>query len=573
MSTLSIQLLLNISLLVLIATLITRMESIKKIIYRDNGNKFYNKLMLAVIFGLFGILSTYIGIVVNDAILNTRVIGVIAGSMLGGPVAGIGAGIIAGVHRYFFGLGEFASKACGISTVVSALIASVFYIFLKKRGRQYKTYHLFLLTAFSECVQMGIILLLARPFDQALALVRVIALPMIMLNAVGMVIFFGVFRATIVTEDQLAASRIAMALNIADQCFPHFNGISQKQLDFDNILSVVMKNYSCTGVAITNNKEFLSYSPALHFLDSEGERPPIPDFIHKGIRAHECTVVEFVEQGNCFFELLKKNNAILAPIMQKNEIFGCFILFVPKKMISLRAEIDFTKGFTKLISSQIALSELNYQKKLRHKAEFMALQSQINPHFLFNSLNTISCFCREKPEKARELLQMLSTYFRHNMGAKGYLVDIYEEIHHIDAYLHLEKARFEDALSTEILVEDDIICTLPSLILQPIVENAVRHGARTNKNGLVRISVAKSPHGTEISVADNGRGMPAHVLENLAQDISIPPSIGLINVHRRLKSIYGEEHGLQVHSSEHGTEVIITIPQQAKEDYDEDSDS
>ena len=121
---------------------------------------------------------------------------------------------------------------------------------------------------------------------------------------------------------------------------------------------------------------------------------------------------------------------------------------------------------------QIKLSEMEKQKEELRKAELRTLQSQINPHFLFNSLNTISYFCREKPEKARELLLALSSYFRSMLEDTDYMVTLDTELEHVKAYTMLEEARFEKRLSIEINADPEALRScVPNLILQPIVEN------------------------------------------------------------------------------------------------------
>ena len=149
------------------------------------------------------------------------------------------------------------------------------------------------------------------------------------------------------------------------------------------------------------------------------------------------------------------------------------------------------------------------------KAEFNALQSQINPHFIFNSLNTISAFCREKPNKARELLIDLASYFRSSIQNKDGLVDIYSEMDYVRAYLQLEKARFEERLDLEIQVPENLNYKMPCLILQPIVENAVIHGAMKRKKGVVKIIVKEEKKNLKISIMDNGLGMPKEIIKTL----------------------------------------------------------
>ena len=201
---------------------------------------------------------------------------------------------------------------------------------------------------------------------------------------------------------------------------------------------------------------------------------------------------------------------------------------------------------------------MDYQKQLRRKAEFKALQSQVNPHFLYNALNTISCVCRESPDRARELILTLANYYRQTLENDQYMLSLHAELYHVTSYLELEQARFEEKLQVELDVEEDINCMVPSFILQPLVENAVRYGA--DRKGLRCVSIsARSRDGmAEIAVADKGPGIPDSVVSQLEDGSG--PGVGLLNVHQRLKSIYGEKNGLRIEASPSGSRVSFLVP-------------
>ena len=193
---------------------------------------------------------------------------------------------------------------------------------------------------------------------------------------------------------------------------------------------------------------------------------------------------------------------------------------------------------------------------MRQKAEFKALQFQVNPHFLFNALNTISSVCRENKERARELLLILADYFRYNLGSGSYMVPMQEEIEHVQDYLEIEKARFEEKLSVTYELEDNMNLLIPTLILQPIVENAVRHGRSADGMRVVHISVKERVDGYIVKVRDKGPGFAPHILKKLENEEEIGKSIGLTNVHKRMKNIYGEKNGLQIENMKDGGSCV-----------------
>ena len=550
---------LNMSLMVLIAYLLTKLQLVKTFIATDSADK-KRKLAMSVIFGLVGILSTYTGIRVQGAIANTRVIGVIAGGILGGPIVGIGAGIIAGLHRYLTDIGGFTAVACALSTIVEGCIGGLFSKYVKKHEKD-SWMTIAMITTFAEFIQMGIILLIAKPLRDAWNLVQMISIPMILFNSVGVAIFVKVFDSVFIEQDREAGDRIRLVMDIADRCLPNLRKGLYDRKSLDEATEIIRSRASVSGVAVTDRRMILSVAGSeLKRLHVYQERP-LPQIVQEAIHTGQVQIAEDADARDDFFECLTRLTAVCAPLTQHGEVIGTLVLFIRKFKLSHEVEQEFISGLAKLFSTQIELSQVEYQKKLRQKAEFEALQSQINPHFLFNALSTITSFCREKPERARELLIVLSNYFRKTLQAEHYMISLSEELEHVNAYLELEKARFEEKLEIKEDVPAGISCIVPSFILQPIVENAVKHGAMSTAGvGKVYIA-ARDQHGvTRITVRDNGSGIPDGILKKLRCGTMDKNSVGLDNVQKRLKSIYGEPYGLQIRSSRRGTEIIIRIP-------------
>ncbi len=209
----------------------------------------------------------------------------------------------------------------------------------------------------------------------------------------------------------------------------------------------------------------------------------------------------------------------------------------------------------------------------RMEAELRALRSQINPHFFFNSLNTIRYMIRTDPPKARELLIDLSEVFQRTLRS-GDFVPLRDELGSVQAYLSLEKARLGDRLRVEwggALQPDKPLETpsplldqpVPTLALQPIVENAVIHGiGKKVEGGTVSIVIERRKNDLAIRVEDDGLGMDSGRLDGLlGADAGKSTSIGLKNVDRRLRMLYGPEYGLEIGSAPgSGTRVMIRIP-------------
>ena len=265
-----------------------------------------------------------------------------------------------------------------------------------------------------------------------------------------------------------------------------------------------------------------------------------------------------------YFPGLKNKVAIGAPIYRNDDIIGTLIIITNKYQFTYQSVSEFVEGLAQFFSVQFGLSEMVKQRELLRKVEYRALQSQINPHFIFNSLNTISAFCREKPDKARELLIALARYFRNSIKTKDSCVSIYEEMEYVEAYMQLEKARFDDRLDLSIYLEEHLDCQLPCLILQPIVENAINHGAMKRKQGRVSVNVVSRGTDVVITIKDNGPGIPEEIVKSLNEENCFKNCIGLSNVNRRLQYMFGQSNGLNIQTSEEGTTIEITAPKADK---------
>lgn len=557
-NTMFFNLLLNIGLLVLIATLLTKLPMVRSMLLEDS-HAMGSRAALAVIFGLVSIFSTYTGVRAQGAIVNTRVIGVLAAGLLGGPYVGIGAAVIGGLHRYLFDIGGFTAVSCAVSTFVEGLIGSAF----SKRFKAGKIdgAGVFLITALAEIGQMAIILLISRPFPAALDLVRLIAFPMIIMNALGMVVFLGTFNMVFMEEDSQFAEKMRLAMGIVDQSLPHLRKGLYSTADMEATADIIYQSTSCAAVMITDAQKILAMKGENWYdvLRDEAVLKPILGSIHD----RKPTTFSYAEKTDPLYHILKNHIIVAAPLIEMDKPVGSLTMMVKKHWHTSQSNLDFASELARLFSTQLELSDLDYQKQLRRKAEFKALQSQVNPHFLYNALNTISCVCRENPDRARELILTLSSYYRQALENDQYMLSLHTELYHVASYLELEQARFEEKLVVELDVEDDLNCKVPSFIFQPLVENAVRHGG--DRTGARHVSIsAHSVEGmAEIAVADRGQGIPREVVLGLYTGQG--KGVGLSNVHKRLKSIYGEDNGLKIETSEAGSRVWFRIPLEPEE--------
>jgi two-component system LytT family sensor kinase len=212
------------------------------------------------------------------------------------------------------------------------------------------------------------------------------------------------------------------------------------------------------------------------------------------------------------------------------------------------------------VSTQLELAELDKSRARLVRAEVRALRAQISPHFVYNALTTIASFVRTDPERARELLLEFADFTRYSFRSHAEFTTLAEELRSIDRYLTLERARFGDRLEVRLQIAPEVLpVAVPFLGVQPLVENAVRHGLAA-KMGVGTVSIVAEDAGTAclISVEDDGVGMDPEVLRRHADGGG---HVGLGNIDDRLRSVFGDEFGLVVETAPGaGTKVSMRIP-------------
>lgn len=550
---LAFELILNIALLVLIANLLSKFRLIQNLILQERRS-LGSQAFMSVVFGGMVVLSTYTGIDIGSYRLNTRVIGAMAAGLLGGPIVGLYASLIGAVYVYVFSSPQAFAMASAFSTMLFGLLGGGFYPYFQ-RGK-WKYQDLFLLACFAEVCDMVCLLRFTVPVQMALNTILEISVPMILLNAGGILIFISSFNQVFVQQDVERSRQLQQASELARKCLPLLLAGIGDRGNMERFAGTILEETDWAGVIISDRNEIIAccQKKAEKEFRPEGKIPGI------GIRAMESGNLETMLQvplTSPWYEWMKEYSLIAAPFMIRDQAVGCLIVWVKKQWVFKQSELELQQHLVNLGSYQLALSELERQKDMRQRAEFKALQFQVNPHFLFNALNTVSCVCRENPDRARELLIILANYFRYNLNNEAYMVPFDEEMEHVRDYLELEKARFEEKLIVTYDVPENIGLEIPTLILQPIVENAVRYGMNREGKRIVAIRAEEELSGCRVSIRDEGKGMPGEVLEKLMSGQAIGNSVGLSNVHKRMKSIYGEENGLKIASTKEGTCVEL----------------
>lgn len=539
----------NLGYIIAIAFFFTKLKRAKDIFTHKKYSK-KDVLILSCFFSILAIIGTYTGADYRGAIVNIRNIGVVVGGILAGPEVGILSGFIAGLHRLFIDADPITTIPCATATMVGGFITA--YLYKKCNEKNFYLYG-FLGGFLVENLSMLLILIMGKDFELAKDIVSNIYFPMILANAVGVSIVLLIIQDIIVEKDIIAGKQAKLSLEIANKTLPYFrNGES-----LNEVCKIISDSLGAKAVVITNEKYITaSYSTSEDFKIAHTDIKS--EVTKKVLKTGKICII-----GQCddvkYFQCVtgKIKSCIISPLFQGDKVSGTLKIYFDTKENVTASNQYLVEGLSLLISTQLELSSVENLKTMAKEAELKALQTQINPHFLFNALHTTSFFVRKDPSKAREIIIDLSTYLRYNLENACKLVPLEMELEQVKAYFNIEKARFGDKISLNIDVDENVKnINIPSLIIQPLVENSIKHGLlKKREGGFVNIIAKKENKGCLITIEDNGVGIDQKIIDNL--DDRIDKNIGLKNVHNRIKLIYGK--GLVVEKLETGTKISFYI--------------
>lgn len=540
----------NIGCSAIIAFFFIRIDK-ANIIIKSNAKTKKDIIALSFFFSLLSISGTYIGLNFNGAILNTRNVGVIAGGILGGPYVAIITGLVAGIHRAFVNLGRETAIPCAIATITGGFLTAYVHRFIKSRD---KIFFGFFLACVVENLSMGLILIILKDKILAQNIVANFYVPMVFMNSIGSSVLILLVEDIIQKSELIAGRQAKLALEIANKTLPHF----RETENLSEVCKIIAEDLGAKATVITNKKEIIA---GFSFDKDEIKKADIKsNNTRKVLKTGEAMLVikeddEIIEDFLDISPHIK--SCIILPLKEKNDISGTLKIFFDTAEKITDKNRYLMIGLSHLISTQMEISKVENLISLLKYSELKALQSQINPHFLFNVLNTMTSLIRTNPEKAREVIIDLSNYLRYNLDNNVKSVELIKELNQVDTYIKIEKVRFGDKLNILYDVDESLYnFQIPSLIIQPLVENSIKHGIlKKRDNGCVKIIIKKIDKDIEITIEDDGVGIEQSIIDNL--DKQIKENIGLKNVHQRLKLLYGE--GLNIKKLEQGTRIKFKI--------------
>jgi two-component system, LytTR family, sensor histidine kinase LytS len=375
------------------------------------------------------------------------------------------------------------------------------------------------------------------------------------LIAMGSVIARWVSR-----PDHLKAMHSDQVLQIANESLAYL----RKGLDTETagaVCRLALDRTEAAAVAITDTEAILGFA-GLGEDHHSVEGPILTRATREAIELNEHRILESKADIGCPERTCLLRAAIVVPLEIRGQAVGTLKFYYTTPRLLNETQVTMAEGLARLLSTQLELSELDRQTELACQMELKALQAQIHPHFLFNTINTIAMLIRTDPEHARGLLREFAWFYRRTLEASDELIPLGKEIEYVRTYLHFEVARFGNRIEVAEEVDPSTLDVLvPAFAVQPVVENAVQHGMKPEGVLHIDVRARRLSRRIEIEIADDGVGIPPEDLPRVLEPgFGRGLGIALKNVDDRLKGHYGPGSGLSVSSEPgEGTCVRITI--------------
>jgi len=394
------------------------------------------------------------------------------------------------------------------------------------------------------------------------ALVTPVPRPVFITVVAGLVmVALGLLLARLVTRpDHLRALQSHQILEIADRSLAYL----RRGLDRETAQAVcrlALEESDAAAVAITDTETVLGFAGIGEDHHAAG-RPIMTKATREALEANEHRILASRDDIGCPKPGCLLRAAIVVPLEIRGAPAGTLKFYYTTPRLLNETQVTMVEGLAKLLSTQLELSELERQTELACRMELKALQAQINPHFLFNTINTIAMLIRTDPATARDLLREFARFYRRLLENNEGLISLGEEIEHTQRYLMFEKARFGERLQVVFDVPEQLLdLPVPAFVIQPVVENCVQHGIRTDGALHVRVSGARDGRTVTLVIADDGVGIDPETLPRVKESgFGTGLGIALGNIEERLKGYYGVGSGLDIASPpDEGTTVTLTM--------------
>lgn len=377
------------------------------------------------------------------------------------------------------------------------------------------------------------------------------------LTIVAVITVIGRFVAR---PDRMRARQSHQTLEIVNQCLPYL----REGLDTETareVCRIILAESDAAAVAVTDTEQILGFAGV--GADHHAVGGPVLTRATRDV-LDDGSLRVLVTRGEigCDRDDCPLSAAIVAPLFVRHRPEGTLKIYYARAKQIEETHYDMVQGLARLLSTQLELAELDKQSQLATRMELQALQAQINPHFLFNTINTIASLIRTDPPEARRLLREFAAFYRRTLEHGEDLITLDQELEYTHRYLTFEHARFGDRFKVEQRVSEQAgRVEVPAFVIQPLVENALQHGMR--ERGVLCVSIVGDTQDSclRLIVQDDGRGISAADLPHVFEPgFGRGLGIALRNVDDRLRGHFGPESGLSIESEEGvGTTVTMSI--------------
>mgnify|MGYP001220139910 CR=1 FL=1 len=558
----------RVAVLLVAAFILTSIPGFGSIFRRMNSSRM--TMIHIVMLGLFGIVSTTLGFVINDQgeivrdivwrassdewVLSFALMAIVIAGLLGGANIGLGAGLMTSIHLLFVG---------GLGLYVHAMLFPVAGLWAGLAGRYFAKDRIvtpvqaFFIGLVPAVIYVGMI---AFHPDLPLGLRSAIAdiiIPYTIIHSIGVVVFLAMITIVLREQEAEAARATQFAIQLVEEAIPYLKEESASHMA-KGLAELLYKRLPlAVAVTVTDDKEVLYHEGIGH--SHEVDTP----LARKAYRTKKAVAAFTPTEIQCPYETCPLRAAVIIPVMTEGAPIRYIKLYFRKQEQVTPVELVLAEGIGMFITSQLnTIRHERLQDQMRD-AELRSLQAQINPHFLFNTLHLIASLIRIDPMKARHITVQLASFMRFNMNIVRHpLISLEKELEHVGAYRDIITTRFSNRLTIEIEKKGSIEDVyLPPSTLQPLIENAVQHGVSEQDEGHIVLSIDRHPTYAKIVVRDNGQGFPKDEVKYLGRKPAeqSDSGTGLYNVRSRFLQLLGPEASFTCYNDD-GAVTVLHIP-------------
>ena len=532
------------SLMLMIVYLTFHFQIAKRILRTKPSLK--RSIWIGILGGALGILGTYLGIRYKGAIVNYRDTGVIVSSLIGGMPAGLISAIIAATHRLM--LGGITALPCFLGTMTVGIVTG--FLSHVYGRRIFNVPFAIVYAVMIEMAHLSFVFFMVQPHILAVDITETVMFPMVVTNTFSVAVLIAIFSETERDFENITATTTSAIFKIVENTI----GIVENGLasNAEKVAQVIKDHTDFDAVAITDKNMVLAHVGAgedHHLPNAPILTKATKDVLSRG----KGRIIRRKALIGCTRSSCPLKSAVVAPIkLFDGNIIGTVKFYRTREYAISASDVELARGLSQIISMEVTLARALKDSQMVYETKYKALLSKFKPHFLFNALNSISFLVKNDPYKAREMIFELSELLRYAVKQENTMIDVKKEMDFVRHYLKFTKYRYDDEFEYEIQNEISEDIEIPSFILQPIIENSIKHAKMPSKKLKLLVKCCKKNDKLLLLVKDNGRGFERSEKSD---------GLGIKLIEERLNNLFGADAKISIKSSfNRGCETRIYLP-------------